>query len=219
MATSNAHAGRSAAKVARQTRLEAVKQQIRSVAQDGIKTTLEIMETALESLSPEHRRMKDVLRAMMAAETIEQALVGDVEQLGNNLLVQARISGEAKRALLRDDELLTATQVSTLLGSKSENARQYASKRRARGELLAVPRKNQFVYPAFQFDRKRKTVYPEIAPVGKLLDATADPWGVLAWWVTPNARLADERAPRDLLGTRDSQKVVALAEAVVEPVG
>lgn len=180
---------------------------------------MEIVEVALERISPVRVRLDEVLRAALAADALEERLIGGVDELANDLLVQARIAGEAKRALLREDQVLTASQVSTLLGSKSDNPRQYANSLRIRGRILGVPHKNQFAYPAFQFDRKRRAVYPEIAEVGKLLDSSKDPWGTLSWWVTPNARLADVRAPRDLLGTTRSKEIVPLAEAVIEPVG
>ncbi len=135
-----------------------------------------------------------------------------------NIRKRARITGEAKRSLLADDELLTGAAVSKLLGSRSENPRQYANSLRQAGALLAIPRANQYLYPAFQFDRRRKVIYPEIAMVGQLLEADADPWGVLSWWVSPNARLGDRR-PRDLLGTAEAKHLRSLAAAVVEPIG
>jgi len=58
----------------------------------------------------------------------------------------------------------------------------------------------------------------KIAMVSGLLGAADDPWGVLSWWQTPNARIGD-RKPRDLLGTPRARQLRSLAEAVVEPVG
>jgi hypothetical protein len=78
---------------------------------------------------------------------------------------------------------------------------------------------NYFVYPAFQFDRPRHKVYPEIAAINAILDAKEDPFGVLSWWVSPNARLEDAQAPYQLLGTDLADRLQSLAEAVIEPVG
>ena len=199
-------------------RLQGVKRQIRSVIHDP-ETAIAIVEVALEALPPARTRVREVVRAALAANAVEEMLMGDLDALSNDLLVQARIGGEAKRALLHDDALLTGAQVSALLGSKSDNPRQYPNKLRARGALIGIPRKNQFLYPTFQFDRKRKAVFPEIAKVGKLLHSSVDPWGTLSWWISPHARLTGGRAPRDLLGTPQSETIVKLAEAVVEPVG
>jgi hypothetical protein len=169
--------------------------------------------------------IEGLLRAAQLAPIVEGALVGDVasravglDRLGDDLVARARIAGEAKRSLVTDDKLLTGAAVSKLLGSRSENPRQYASRLRQAGALLAIPSTNQYVYPAFQFDVLRKVVYPEIAMVGRLLDAANDPWGVLSWWQSPNARIGDRR-PRDLLGTAEAKHLRSLAEAVVELVG
>jgi hypothetical protein len=169
--------------------------------------------------------VEGLLRAALIAPLVEGALIGELasraaalDRIGDDLIARARISGEAKRALLAEDELLTGAAVSKLLGSRSENARQYANSLRQAGALLAIPRAHQYLYPAFQFDRRRKLVYPEIAMVGQLLDAAADPWGALSWWVSPNARIGNRR-PRDLLGTAEAKNLRSLAEAVVEPIG
>ena len=166
-----------------------------------------------------------LLRAAFAAPVVEGVLVGEVawraaelDATGNDLIAQKRSAGEAKRSLLEGTELLTATEVSRLLGSRSENARQYANNLRKKGELLWVPRANQYLYPAFQFDPERKRVFPEVPIVCRILNVAADPWGVLSWWTSPNARISD-RKPRELLGTKEAEHLSSLAEAVVEPVG
>ena len=166
--------------------------------------------------------VEGVLRAAQLAPTVEAALVDAdpriLNRLGDDLVARARIIGEAKRALLAEAEKLSAADVSRLLGSRSDNPRQYASRLRSNGELLALPVANQYVYPAFQIDVRRKRVHPEIKMVGDLLSAADDPWGVLSWWESPNSRIGDRR-PRDLLGTAEAQQLRSLAEAVVEPVG
>jgi hypothetical protein len=91
---------------------------------------------------------------------------------------------------------------------------------RRTNRLLAVPKGQTFVYPAFQFDFERQRVHPIVAWVAKLLDAQDDPWGVVSWWLTPNARLRDGRAPKDLLDEESGPDVIRrLAEAVVEASG
>jgi len=166
--------------------------------------------------------IEGLLRAAQLAPVVEGALVGDVasravglDRLGDDLVARARIAGEAKRSLVTDDKLLTGAAVSKLLGSRSENPRQYANRLRQAGDLLAIQNANQYFYPAFQFDVLRKVVYPEVAMVGRLLDAANDPWGVLSWWQSPNARIGDRR-PRDLLGTAEAKHLRSLAEAVVD---
>lgn len=209
----------------RATGLAAIRKALRAMAEHELVALVgEVMSSQAqwETLRP---HVEGLLRAAQLAPLVEAALVDDVarravglDRLGDDLVARARIAGEAKRALVTDDELLTGTAVSKLLGSRSDNQRQYANRLRSEGELLAIPRANQYVYPAFQIDVRRKRVHPEITIVSGLLGAANDPWGVLSWWQSPNPRIGDRR-PRDLLGTAEARQLRSLAEAVVEPVG
>ncbi|HEY4241037.1 MAG TPA: hypothetical protein VGM88_14540 [Kofleriaceae bacterium] len=159
------------------------------------------------------------LRAAALGPTIEASLINELVIFGNGAVTQARLAGEAKRSLLSGHEVLTAPDVSALLGSKSDNPRQFANTRRKQGALLGVPVANYFVYPAFQFDRARHKVHPQIAAINAILAGEDDAYGVFSWWVTPNARLADARAPYQLLGTARASQLPSLAQAVTDLVG
>jgi hypothetical protein len=169
--------------------------------------------------------VEGLLRAAELAPVVEAARGGDVasravarDRLGGELVARGRLAGEAKRSLATNDTLLTGAAVSKLLGARSEDPRQYANRLREAGGLLAIQKADQYVYPAFQFDVVRKMVYTEVVMVGRLLDAAHDPWGVLSWWQSPNARIGDRR-PRDLLGTAEATNLRSLAESVVELIG
>ncbi|MBI5478185.1 MAG: hypothetical protein HY906_04975 [Deltaproteobacteria bacterium] len=110
----------------------------------------------------------------------------------------AELWRQAQQRVL-DEEALSSTAVSQLLGSDARNTRQYAMELRQRGELLGVPVRNRHLYPAFQFDTRRRAVYEVVKQVCRVLSADRDPWGALSWWVSPNARLPDHRAPKELL--------------------
>ena len=183
---------------------------------------IELVSATLMHASERVRALKapieGALRAAALASTIQDELLSDLVMLGNDEVTQARLAGEAKHSLLSEHEVLTAAEVSTLLGSHSANPRQFANTKRKQGEILGVPVANYYAYPAFQFDRARRRVFPEIAPVNELLRAEADPFGVFSWWVSPNTRI-DARAPYQLLGTADADVLKSLAEAIVEPVG
>ena len=116
--------------------------------------------------------------------------------------------------------MLDAGRVSKLLGSRSQNQRQYAATLRRQGAILGLPRGNRYMYPEFQFDPKTHQVYPAIEIVGKILDAGRDPWGTVSWWISPNPRLRQQQVPMELLATPDASAVLAsLARAMVEPIG
>jgi len=127
---------------------------------------------------------------------------------------------QRSRQRILDAETLSSSEVSEVLGSESQNPRQYAMELRKRGELLGVKVKNHFLYPAFQFDMPRRCVYDVVKKVGRILGADRDPWGVLSWWLSPNARIPGSRAPKELLADPHRHRVlVELAEAVTEDSG
>lgn len=177
-----------------------------------------------------------ILRAAKVYRTISDQIAGEPsimeesellalqEKIGflggaTKLVEHARLEGEAKRRIF-DEELLTSSQASKLLGTNSNlNKRQYANKMRASCELLGVPyKKNRYLYPAFQLDVKKALLRPIVQKVNKLLDALGDPWGVASWWITQSERL-EGRAPKDLLGSKDEGLILDLAKAELEPVG
>ena len=124
------------------------------------------------------------------------------------------------QATLMGVPMLSSEEVSMRLGSRAGNPRQYAMELRNRGELLGVKRGNRYLYPEFQFDGARQAVYEVVKEVLRLLDAGEDPWGVLSWWVSPNARIPGNRAPKDLLPDASQHGVVReLAESVGEDSG
>jgi hypothetical protein len=65
--------------------------------------------------------------------------------------------------------------------------------------------------PTFQFTTNG-TPWPIVMAVNELLDAAADPWGVLCWWVDPHAGL--DGAPADLLGGEADTLLLRAAAAV-----
>jgi hypothetical protein len=155
------------------------------------------------------------LRWAIHSETTIEMLAGrpSIRDLAGETALAA-----AARSRVFDRGLLDANAVSKLMGSRSRNRRQYAAQLRRRGEILGVPvRGRQFGYPAFQFDRRTGSTFKPIAPVNRLLDASADPWGVASWWVSPNARLRNQ-APRELLGKKDDA-ILEAAAAEVEDAG
>lgn len=127
---------------------------------------------------------------------------------------EATVRGMAK-ARVFDEELLTASAVSLLLGSRSKNPRQYANKLRVRGEIVGVPHQNQYLYPAFQFDEERGRVYPAAARVNAILHAAEDAWGVASWWVSMDSGIG--RVPKELLGESGGDVVLEeLARGLAE---
>jgi hypothetical protein len=127
---------------------------------------------------------------------------------------------QASRRRILEEEALSSSEVSELLGSESKNTRQYAMELRKRGELIGVKVRGRHLYPAFQFDVPRRRVYDVVKEVSGILAADRDPWGALSWWLSPNARIPGRRAPKELLADATQHRVlIRLAEAVAEDSG
>ena len=162
----------------------------------------------------------EFVRTVVASEQMGEQLAGVPQRLlrAEDVLQEARLRGESMRSVL-EQELVNAEEAGRLLGSDAPtNRRQYANKQREAGVLLAVPFKNKYLYPVFQFDLMRSTVHAAVRRVNKLLDARSDPWGVASWWITPREGL-NGRRPADLVGTADEHQIEALADAELEPLG
>lgn len=178
-----------------------------------------VVETARSSPTPEES-WKRVAREFVESggEPAAEALIEAVRHL-RGAVARELLRREARDRLM-DEPTLTSDEVSTLLGSRATNTRQYAMELRQRGELLGIEVGNRYLYPEFQFDRDRMAIFDVVKEVAKILGADADPWGVLSWWVSPNSRLSGHKAPKDLLHDRDRHgDLLELAEAVAEDAG
>ena len=140
----------------------------------------------------------------------------DEEHPADAVLKQARIEGEAHRAVLAE-EMPTSCVVGGRLGSKAKNPRELARSLRERSELLGVPSRRGYLYPSWQIDTSRQRIHPEVVEVNQLLDAAGDPWGVASWWISEDGGL--QARPMDLVGTPDGERVVAAARALVDDAG
>ena len=131
------------------------------------------------------------------------------------VLAQARLRGEAMAAIWQVP-MLEPGGAAVAMGAKPAN-REIVRQRRTRSWLLGLRRCRGYLYPAFQFDPRRRDVFAEVRAVNELLGAAEDPWGVASWWVSANARI--DAAPMELVGTDRSADLPVLAHAVAEPVG
>jgi hypothetical protein len=167
-------------------------------------------------------RVRTLLAVVAKRNEIVHGLAGqprqvlDVDDLTDSTLRQARLAGEAI-ATIWEERMLEPRAAAEALSAKATN-REKVRSYRERSWLLGLPRDRSYLYPAFQFDPRKRELYPEVRQVNELLDAAADPWGLASWWVSPNDRLGGAR-PLDLVGTARAEEVIRAAQAVVEPIG
>ena len=147
------------------------------------------------------------MRAALASEGIAAGMSGspriivegiELPGFGSEEIAREATLRGLVRARIFEQDMLAASAVAEIVGSRSTNPRQYANKARLRSEIVGVPWRNQYLYPRFQFDEEHGCVRPEAGEVNRVVRAVDDPWGVASWWVSANGRL-DGRTPADVL--------------------
>ena len=127
---------------------------------------------------------------------------------------QARRNVQARKAFLRDYEVLEAEQVHALYGSRAKNKSALAARWRAEGKIFAVEHESSLLYPAFQFDSQGRP-RPVVADILSILAAKLSGWQLALWFVSSNGWL-DGASPLDLLDD-DPERVLDAAKDIVEP--
>lgn len=117
-------------------------------------------------------------------------------------VLQARRNAQARSALLDEFGALRSHEVADLAESRASNRAALANRWRAENRLVAVPVRDELLYPGFQFNADGKPK-PAIGPtIGWLRsDPHITDWQVALWFVTPTSWLGGRR-PVDLLDER-----------------
>lgn len=153
--------------------------------------------------------VRDAVAFHHSVGDLESALVGLPTALDPATARAAQATENVWRRIADEFGLLSSSEVSALLGAANSN-RVYAAQRRQRGELLAVQRKNAYVFPGFQFDHELGEARAWVAPLLKLAagyDRSAA--GVIMWMMAPSTYFDGGRpvdhvdAPRRLLDVAD----------------
>lgn len=101
-------------------------------------------------------------------------------------------------SLRRRFSCIRSAEAANLLYPNHSDAELRLESLRGQVSLIRLPRGLNWEYPAFQFDIAARAVIPIVAHANADLNAETDPWGTLAWWVTP-IRIAGAQTPLELL--------------------
>ena len=114
-------------------------------------------------------------------------------------VLQARRNAEARSALLAEYGALRSQDVADLAASRATNRAALANRWRTENRVIAVPVRDELLYPGFQFNAEGKPK-PAIGPTIDLLrsDPHTTDWQMALWFVTPTSWLGGIR-PVDLL--------------------
>lgn len=100
--------------------------------------------------------------------------------------------------LRRRFQRISTSEAANLLYPNHSDAELRLESLRGQVSLIRLPRGLNWEYPAFQFDIAARAVIPIVTYANADLKAEIDPWGALAWWVTP-IRIAGAQTPLELL--------------------
>ena len=133
-------------------------------------------------------------------EHVRDALV-EVPSLDEDRLYQAHRHAERKRWLLARVPLLGTTELVELMPDRiaaDRNTARVLARWRGEGQVLGVPIKRDWRYPAAQLDA-RGAVHAALLPVlARARAAGYDDWEILYWLARPRAVPADAVAGRPL---------------------
>lgn len=129
-------------------------------------------------------------------------------------VLQARRNAEARGVLLDEFGALRSHEVADLAESRASNRAALANRWRAENRLVAVPVRDELLYPGFQFNAEGKPK-PVIGPTIAWLrsDPHTTDWQMALWFVTPTSWLGGRR-PVDLLDERPDAVIDAARREV-----
>ena len=172
-----------------------------------------------QALDGDESRLRSWLTLLTLRSDLARELGGEpryvLDEVEQTVLLQAQVQGEAIRTIWREP-MLEPRDAALALGANRTN-REKVRRYRERSWLLGLPAARGYLYPAFQFDPRRRDVITEVRAVNERLEAASDPWGVASWWISRHARLGAR--PVDLVGTDRADDLATVAEAVIEPIG
>jgi len=141
-------------------------------------------------------------------QSIIEALVPDVPPPRDKLL-QARMTAEARKVVLKGGEWMTGTEIAEMAGLSARSTQ--PNKWKKDGRIFAVRHRGVDYFPGYAFGPS--TDYrpaKRLAGVLEVFSGKKDDWGIAYWFASVNSFLGGKR-PQDLLISK-SDSVVAAAE-------
>lgn len=134
----------------------------------------------------------------------------------HHIMAEASMRIQAKAAVLRLSEWLTASQVAELAGFSSSNPSAQPNKWKRDGLIFAIHHKSCDYYPDYGLNAEAgyKPV-KALADVIAVLQERKDSWGMAFWFAADNSHLAG-KTPKDLLAAAPQRVMAAAREEVSE---
>ncbi len=112
---------------------------------------------------------------------------------------EARMTAEARKAVLEGDDWLTAVQIAEMAGFSASNPSAQPNKWRKDGQIFTVRHRGVDYFPGYALDPS--TAYRPAKGLARVLGVfrgRKDDWGLAYWFASVNSFLGGKR-PQDLL--------------------
>lgn len=143
-------------------------------------------------------------------QSIIEAIVPDVP-LPQHKLIEARMTAQARKAVLETGEWMTAAEIAEMAGFSASNPSAQPNKWKRDGQIFAVRHHGVDYFPGYAFDAA--TDYRPAKGLARVLEVfreKKDDWGLAYWFASVNSFLGGKR-PQDFLINKPD-RVVAAAE-------
>jgi hypothetical protein len=173
-------------------------------------------EAAVRALADTVANLAPLVRSIVkrrqdeAFRSIVEALVPDVPP-PRHKLVEARMTAEARKAVLESGDWVTAAQIAGMAGFSASNPSAQPNKWKKDGQIFAVRHRGVDYFPGYALDPS--TDYRPARGLARVLGifrGRKDDWGLAYWFASVNSFLGGRR-PQDLL-IDQPDRVVAAAE-------
>lgn len=161
------------------------------------------------------RAVRNLVAHGGSVDRVVEALLPDQFKLPTPAAVlQARRNAEARNALLEEFGALRSQEIADLAESRATNRAAIANRWRTENRVVAVPWRDELLYPGFQFTSEGRP-HPAIKGALELLrsDPHTSDWQAALWFATPTSWLGGRR-PVDVLDN-DPDAVVEAARREV----
>ncbi|MET3105623.1 hypothetical protein AAKU67_003177 [Oxalobacteraceae bacterium GrIS 2.11] len=126
-------------------------------------------------------------------------------------MVEAKMTADARSAVLQTGEYLTAFQVAEMAGFSKTNPSAQPNRWKQDGLIFAVNQNGVDLFPGYALDPATKyRPYKSVAEAIKVFGNKKDAWGLAYWFASANSFLGGVR-PQDVLA-QDPQKLIAAAK-------
>ena len=173
-------------------------------------------EAAVRALAETVANLAPLVRTILerrqdeALHSIIEALVPEVP-LPRHKLIEARMTAEARKAVLESGDWLTAAQIAEIAGFSASNPSAQPNKWKRDRQIFAVRHRGVDYFPGYALDPS--TDYRPAKGLARVLDVFGerkDDWGLAYWFASVNSFLGGKR-PQDFLIDQPA-RVIAAAE-------